>query len=62
MLSNSNLFLVSVEMPVAAYINDLSGLCLRFHGADSTATSSLSITRCPSTSRAVNKDRLPNPA
>ncbi|KAL3650143.1 hypothetical protein CASFOL_006546 [Castilleja foliolosa] len=32
MLSNANLFLISVEMPVAAYLNDLSGLCLRFSG------------------------------
>ncbi|GFQ06836.1 ap3-complex subunit beta-a [Phtheirospermum japonicum] len=32
MLSNANLFLVSVEMPVAANLNDLSGLCLRFSG------------------------------
>ncbi|KAG8390857.1 hypothetical protein BUALT_Bualt01G0127200 [Buddleja alternifolia] len=32
MLSNANLFLVSVDMPVAANLNDLSGLCLRFSG------------------------------
>ncbi|CAA3030335.1 AP3-complex subunit beta-A [Olea europaea subsp. europaea] len=32
MLSNANLFLVSVEMPVAANLDDLSGLCLRFSG------------------------------
>ncbi|KAL6524675.1 hypothetical protein OROHE_015957 [Orobanche hederae] len=32
MLNNANLFLVSVEMPVAANLNDLSGLCLRFGG------------------------------
>ncbi|PIN12172.1 Vesicle coat complex AP-3, beta subunit [Handroanthus impetiginosus] len=32
MLSNANLFLVSVDMSVAANLNDLSGLCLRFSG------------------------------
>ncbi|CAA0809407.1 AP3-complex subunit beta-A [Striga hermonthica] len=30
MLSNANFFLVSVEMPVSANVNDVSGLCLRF--------------------------------
>ncbi|XP_010531889.1 PREDICTED: AP3-complex subunit beta-A [Tarenaya hassleriana] len=30
MLSNSNLFLVSVEMPVANNLEDATGLCLRF--------------------------------
>ncbi|KAL0376991.1 UNVERIFIED_CONTAM: AP3-complex subunit beta-A [Sesamum calycinum] len=32
MLNNANLFLVSVDMPVAANLNDLSGLCLRLSG------------------------------
>ncbi|KAH6827929.1 protein affected trafficking 2 [Perilla frutescens var. hirtella] len=32
MLSNANLYLVSVDMPVAANLDDLSGLCLRFSG------------------------------
>ncbi|KAL7108963.1 hypothetical protein ACP275_06G146100 [Erythranthe tilingii] len=32
MLSNANLFLVSVDMPVAANPNDVSGLCLRLSG------------------------------
>ncbi|KAL0349243.1 UNVERIFIED_CONTAM: AP3-complex subunit beta-A [Sesamum angustifolium] len=32
MLNNANLFLVSVDMPVAASLNDLSGLCLRLSG------------------------------
>jgi AP-3 complex subunit beta len=32
MLSNTNLFLVTVELPVAAKIDDASGLCLRFSG------------------------------
>ncbi|KAK9122714.1 hypothetical protein Sjap_012316 [Stephania japonica] len=31
-LCNANLFLVSVDMPVAASFNDASGLCLRFSG------------------------------
>ena len=30
MLSNANLSLVSVDMPVAANLDDASGLCLRF--------------------------------
>ncbi|KAG6671143.1 hypothetical protein I3843_Q012600 [Carya illinoinensis] len=30
MLGNANLFLVSVDMPIAANLNDASGLCLRF--------------------------------
>ncbi|KAK2999987.1 hypothetical protein RJ639_024452 [Escallonia herrerae] len=30
MLSNANLFLVSVDMPVAANLDDASGLCMRF--------------------------------
>lgn len=30
MLSNANVYLVSVNMPVAANLNDASGLCLRF--------------------------------
>lgn len=30
MLSNANLFLVSVDMPIAAKLDDASGLCLRF--------------------------------
>ncbi|KDP44947.1 hypothetical protein JCGZ_01447 [Jatropha curcas] len=30
MLSNANLFLVSVDMPIAANLDDASGLCLRF--------------------------------
>ncbi|GFY83605.1 protein affected trafficking 2 [Actinidia rufa] len=30
MLCNANLFLVSVDMPVAANLDDASGLCLRF--------------------------------
>ncbi|XP_042485075.1 AP3-complex subunit beta-A [Macadamia integrifolia] len=30
MLSNANLFLVSVDMPVAVHLDDASGLCLRF--------------------------------
>ncbi|XP_043719934.1 AP3-complex subunit beta-A [Telopea speciosissima] len=30
MLSNANLFLVSVDMPVAVNLDDASGLCLRF--------------------------------
>ncbi|XP_076937751.1 AP3-complex subunit beta-A-like [Bidens hawaiensis] len=32
MLSNANLHLVSVSMPVDAHLNDTSGLCLRFSG------------------------------
>lgn len=32
MLSNANLFLVSVDMPVATHLDDASGLCLRFCG------------------------------
>ncbi|KAL8470498.1 hypothetical protein ACS0TY_033119 [Phlomoides rotata] len=32
MLSNANLYLVSVDMPVATHLNDLSGLCLRLSG------------------------------
>ncbi|KAK4480276.1 hypothetical protein RD792_013344 [Penstemon davidsonii] len=32
MLSNANLYLVSVDMPVAAKLDDLSGLCLRLSG------------------------------
>ncbi|KAK1265349.1 AP3-complex subunit beta-A [Acorus gramineus] len=32
MLSNANLFLVSVDMPVSASHDDLSGACLRFSG------------------------------
>lgn len=32
MLSNANLYLVSVNMPVEANLNDASGLCLRFSG------------------------------
>lgn len=32
MLSNANLYLVSVDMPVAANLNDLTGLCLRLSG------------------------------
>ncbi|KAM0043201.1 putative clathrin/coatomer adaptor, adaptin-like, armadillo-like helical, AP complex subunit beta [Helianthus debilis subsp. tardiflorus] len=32
MLSNANLHLVSVNMPVDANLNDVSGLCLRFSG------------------------------
>ncbi|XP_027329329.1 AP3-complex subunit beta-A [Abrus precatorius] len=32
MLSNANLSLVSVDMPVAANLDDASGLCLRFSG------------------------------
>lgn len=32
MLSNANLHLVSVDMPVAANLDDLSGLCLRLSG------------------------------
>ncbi|KZV55456.1 hypothetical protein F511_32003 [Dorcoceras hygrometricum] len=32
MLSNANLFLVTVDMPVATKLDDLSGLCLRFSG------------------------------
>lgn len=32
MLSNANLFLVTVDMPVATNLDDLSGLCLRFSG------------------------------
>ncbi|XP_024927490.1 AP3-complex subunit beta-A isoform X2 [Ziziphus jujuba] len=32
MLSNANLFLVSVDMPIAASLDDASGLCLRFSG------------------------------
>lgn len=32
MLSNANLFLVSVDMPVSASLDDASGLCLRFSG------------------------------
>ncbi|XP_047330005.1 AP3-complex subunit beta-A isoform X2 [Impatiens glandulifera] len=31
-LSNANLFLVSVDMPVAGNLEDASGLCLRFSG------------------------------
>ncbi|KAJ4848705.1 AP3-complex subunit beta-A [Turnera subulata] len=30
MLSNANLFLVSVDMPISAHLDDTSGLCLRF--------------------------------
>lgn len=30
MLSNANLYLVSVNMPVDANLNDASGMCLRF--------------------------------
>lgn len=30
MLSNANLFLVSVDMPIASSLDDASGLCLRF--------------------------------
>lgn len=30
MLSNANLYLVSVDMPVAAKLDDATGLCLRF--------------------------------
>lgn len=30
MLSNANLFLVSVDMPVTSNLDDASGLCLRF--------------------------------
>ncbi|XP_062092663.1 AP3-complex subunit beta-A isoform X2 [Humulus lupulus] len=30
MLSNANIFLVSVDMPIAANLDDASGLCLRF--------------------------------
>ena len=30
MLSNANLFLVSVDMPIAVNLDDASGLCLRF--------------------------------
>ncbi|GER34904.1 AP-3 complex subunit beta-2 [Striga asiatica] len=30
MLSNANFFLVSMELPVSANLNDVSGLCLRF--------------------------------
>ena len=30
MLSNANLFLVSVDMPIASNLDDASGLCLRF--------------------------------
>ncbi|KAF9597131.1 hypothetical protein IFM89_015960 [Coptis chinensis] len=32
MLSNANLFLVSVDMPVTANFDDASGLCFRFSG------------------------------
>lgn len=32
MLSNANLYLVSVDMPVAGNLDDLSGLCLRLSG------------------------------
>lgn len=32
MLSNANLFLVSVDMPIAANLDDATGLCLRFSG------------------------------
>ncbi|XP_020086845.1 AP3-complex subunit beta-A [Ananas comosus] len=32
MLSNSNLHLVSIDMPVSSNIDDASGLCLRFSG------------------------------
>lgn len=32
MLSNANLFLVSVDMPIASNLDDASGLCLRFSG------------------------------
>ncbi|XP_051121895.1 AP3-complex subunit beta-A [Andrographis paniculata] len=32
MLTNANLFLVSVDLPVAATLNDTSGLCLRLSG------------------------------
>lgn len=30
MLSNANVFLVSVDMPIVANLDDASGLCLRF--------------------------------
>lgn len=30
MLSNANLYLVSVDLPVAAKLDDATGLCLRF--------------------------------
>lgn len=30
MLSNANLFLVSVDLPLSAKLDDASGLCLRF--------------------------------
>lgn len=32
MLSNANLFLISIDMPVAATPNDVSGLCLLLSG------------------------------
>ncbi|XAR72008.1 hypothetical protein NMG60_11018496 [Bertholletia excelsa] len=32
MLSNANLFLMSVDMPIASNLDDASGLCLRFSG------------------------------
>lgn len=32
MLGNANLFLVSVDMPISAKLDDASGLCLRFSG------------------------------
>lgn len=32
MLSNANLYLVSVDMPVATHLDDVSGLCLRLSG------------------------------
>lgn len=32
MLSNANLFLVSVDMPISSIHDDASGLCLRFSG------------------------------
>lgn len=31
-LSNANIFLVSVDMPVTSNLDDASGLCLRFSG------------------------------
>lgn len=32
MLSNANLYLVSVEMPVSGNLDDISGMCLRLSG------------------------------
>lgn len=32
MLNHMNIFLVSVDMPIAAKLEDTSGLCLRFSG------------------------------